>query len=161
MKIKQTIIVIALSIGLSTVLLPTVVNAAQCGGIPTSIISCDQNQTASCPTDGSDPYGVNSKDPKKLNNGKCEDGTNPIITPQDTGVWGLLLLVINIMTAGIGILAVVGIVYGSILYTSAGDSAEKINKARDVIRNVIIGIVAYALMYAGLNFIIPGGLFTP
>jgi len=64
------------------------------------------------------------------------------------------------LTAGIGVLAVAGIVYGSILYTSAGDSSEKVSKSREVIRNVVIGILAYALMYAVLNFIIPGGLFT-
>ncbi|MBC7943453.1 hypothetical protein H7X68_03070 [Candidatus Saccharibacteria bacterium] len=78
---------------------------------------------------------------------------------ENTGVWGILVLVINIMTAGIGVLAIAGVVYGSVLYTSAGDSSEKVSKARAVIRNVVIGIIAYALMYSALNFIIPGGLF--
>lgn len=81
-------------------------------------------------------------------------------TVEETGVWGILLLVINIMTAGIGILAVAGIVYGSILYASAGGSPENTKKAMGIITNVVIGILAYALMYAVLNFIIPGGLFT-
>jgi hypothetical protein len=80
---------------------------------------------------------------------------------KDTGVWGILLLSINILTAGIGIAAIGGIVYGSILYTSAGGSAEQTKKAMGIITNVVIGIIAYALMYAFLNFIIPGGLFVP
>jgi hypothetical protein len=85
-------------------------------------------------------------------------GTNS--TVQDTGVWGVLLLAINILTAGIGIAAVGGIIYGAILYTSAGGSQEQVKKAMGVITNVVIGVVAYALMYAGLNFLIPGGLFN-
>ena len=79
---------------------------------------------------------------------------------EDTGVWGILLLVLNIMTAGIGILAVGGIVYGAILYTSSSQNADQTKQAKDVIRNVVIGIIAYAAMYLLLNFLIPGGIFT-
>jgi hypothetical protein len=79
---------------------------------------------------------------------------------EQTGVWGLLLLVINIMTAGVGVLAVAGIVYGSIMYATAGGNPEGVKKAITIIRNVVIGIIAYAFMYAALNFIVPGGLFT-
>lgn len=79
---------------------------------------------------------------------------------ENTGLWGLLLLAINILTAGVGIAAIGGIVYGSILYTSAGGSQEQVKKAVGIITNVVIGVIAYALMYAGLNFLIPGGLFV-
>ena len=81
-------------------------------------------------------------------------------TIETTGVWSIVIIAIDILTAGVGVLAVAGIVYGSILYTSAGDSSEKVTKARAVIRNVVIGIIAYASMYALLNFLIPGGLFA-
>lgn len=80
-------------------------------------------------------------------------------TAEDTGIWGLLLLVLNIMTAGVGILAVGGIVYGAILYTTSSQSADQTKKAKDVIRDVAIGIVAYAGIYLLLNFLIPGGIF--
>jgi len=79
---------------------------------------------------------------------------------QNTGLWSLLLTAINILTAGVGIAAIGGIVYGSVLYTSAGGSQEQVKKAVGIITNVVIGVIAYALMYAGLNFLIPGGLFT-
>lgn len=75
------------------------------------------------------------------------------------GVWGVLLLILNILTAGIGVAAVGGIVYGSILYTSSGGSMDQIKRAKDIIRNTVIGILAYALMFAFLNYLIPGGLF--
>lgn len=92
---------------------------------------------------------------------KCPDGRDkPAIISCETDVNDLLLLVINILTAGIGVAAVAGVVYGSVLYTSASGNAEQVKKARSMITNVVIGIVAYALMYAFLNFIIPGGLFA-
>jgi hypothetical protein len=78
---------------------------------------------------------------------------------ENNGVWSLLLTAINILTGLIGIAAVGGIVYGSILYTTAGGSADQTKKAIEFIRNVIIGLIAYAVMFAVLNFIIPGGLF--
>lgn len=79
---------------------------------------------------------------------------------EDSAIWKILLLVLNIMTAGVGILGVGGIVYGAIMYTSAGDKADQTKKAIGIITNVVIGIIAYALMYLFLNFLIPGGIFT-
>lgn len=77
-----------------------------------------------------------------------------------TAVWGLLILVINLLSAGVGILAVGGILYGSILYTTSSGDPEKSTKARKIIGNVVVGLIAYAMMWALLNFITPGGLFA-
>lgn len=99
--------------------------ANKCGGVDTSIISCN--------TSGSGIEG--------------------------TGLWALLLIGLNVLTGLVGVAAVAGIVYGAIMYTTAGGDQGKVEKAIEIIRNVVIGIVAYALMYVGLNFIIPGGVF--
>lgn len=127
MNIKQTILAFAFLIGIGCFFV-TVPVYADCGGVKTSIINCDQPGGENVPVDKS-------------------------------GVWGILELVINIMTAGIGVLAVGGVVYGSILYTSAGGSVEQTKQARTIIFNVIVGVAMYALMYAFLNYVIPGGLF--
>jgi hypothetical protein len=125
MKIKQTLLAIAFSIGLCGFVLVPIVSA-KCGGAETSVINCDQ-----------------------------AGGT----TVESTGVWGLLILVINILSAGIGIAAVGGVVYGSIMYTASGGSVEQTKKAREIIANTIVGIVLYIAMWAFLNYIIPGGMF--
>lgn len=78
----------------------------------------------------------------------------------DNGIWQVLLMVINILTAGVGLAGVGGIIYGAILYTTAEDKAAQVKQATDIIRNVVIGLVAFGLMWAGLNFIIPGGVFS-
>lgn len=90
---------------------------------------------------------------------QCPDvgGSKP---DQSNGIMALLVIVLQIMTAGVGVVAVGGIIYGGVLYASAGDSSERVKKAIEVIRNVIIGVVAYGVMFALLNFLIPGGVFT-
>lgn len=79
---------------------------------------------------------------------------------QDSGVWQLLVMALNILTAGVGIAAVGGIVWGSVIYASAQGNADQVKKAKEIIKNVVIGIVSYAGMYLIINFLIPGGLFT-
>jgi len=79
---------------------------------------------------------------------------------EDNGIWGLLIMVLNVMAAGVGILAVGGIVYGAIMYVTAEDKAAQIQKANGIITNVVIGLIAFALMWSGLNFIVPGGVFS-
>lgn len=82
----------------------------------------------------------------------CSTGGNPI--------WGLLLMAINILTAGIGIVAVGGVIYASILWTTAEDKNAQIVKSKETIFNVVVGLVAFALLYAFLQFLIPGGVFN-
>lgn len=89
---------------------------------------------------------------------KCDEGGGS--TLEDTGLWGLLMLIINILTAGIGIAGVGGIIYGAVLYTTSGGSLDQVKKARQIIMDVIIGLAMYALMYAFLNYIVPGGMFN-
>ncbi len=88
----------------------------------------------------------------------CDQGAGTGTT--DNGVWYLLILTLNIMTAGVGILAVGGIAYGAALYASSGDKPEQAKQGKDFIKNVVIGLVAYGLMYTLLNFLIPGGIFS-
>ena len=129
MKIKQTILLFALFVGMISILVVPVASAATCGGVNTSIIQCDQSGGEKKPV-------------------------------EQTGLWGILLLVINILTAGVGVAAVAGIVWGSILYTTAGGKPEQVKKANVVIANTVLGIIVYAVAYSFMNFLIPGGLFN-
>ena len=76
------------------------------------------------------------------------------------GVWSIVLIAINILTALVGVAVLGGIIYGAVLYTTAQGDQGKVKKAIEVITNVVIGFLAYALMFAGLNFLIPGGVFN-
>ncbi len=88
----------------------------------------------------------------------CSQGNGK--TVESNGIWGILLIGVNILTAGVGIVAVGGIVYGSILFASAGDRSDQVKKAVGIITNVVIGLVLYFLMFALTQFLIPGGIFS-
>lgn len=171
MKVKQTILSIggSLAILAGVLVVPTSVSA-DCAGVKTAIISCDQPGV--CPG-GVDPYeGVNPgtnadeaqryKDQYKHVFGYCDAaGTvKPNDAVSSSGIWGVLLFALKVMTAGVGVLAVLGVVWAAVLYTTADDRADQVKKAKDMIWNVVIGVVAFGLMYAFLNFLIPGGIFT-
>ena len=70
----------------------------------------------------------------------------------------LLTLIVKILSAGVLVAAVAGIIFGAVMYMTAGGSADNTKKGVTIIRDVIIGLVAYGLMYVILNFIIPGGV---
>lgn len=140
MKLKQkvSVMVVAALAVLSIYTVAAPIAVADCGDIKTSIIG-----DGVCGAKGT-PGAINNK------------STNA----QDNGVWKILIFILQIMTAGVGVLGVAGIVYGAVLYTTAADKAEQTKKAIGVITNVVIGIIAYGLMYLVLNFLIPGGIFT-
>lgn len=138
MKIKQKIVTL-LAAAVFTV------GAALFATAPTSL-AADERGNQNC--------GVNTS---IINCGSTDTTKDGV---ENTGLWAVIIMVLNILTAGVGIAAVGGVVYGAVLYTSAGSSQEQVKKAIGVISNVVIGIIAYAAMYVGLNFLIPGGLFT-
>lgn len=76
------------------------------------------------------------------------------------GIPALLEVGSNILAGLVGVVAVGGLVWAGILYASADGSAEQVAKAKGMIRNVVIGLVVFALIYTATNFLIPGGVFT-
>lgn len=78
---------------------------------------------------------------------------------QGTGLGALLVIVINILAAGVGIAAIGAFVYAGVLYSSAGGNESQVKKAKDLIKNTVIGIVLFIALYGVIEFIVPGGVF--
>lgn len=78
---------------------------------------------------------------------------------ENSGLWALLIIALNILAGLVGVVAVGGIVYGAIMYSSAQDNASQVQEAIGIIRNVVIGIVLFMGMYTILQALIPGGIF--
>lgn len=77
-----------------------------------------------------------------------------------TAIVGIVKIIVLIVSVGVGIVAVGGLVYGAILYASAQDSQDQISKSIKVIRSVITGLLLYMFMVAIINFLVPGGVFS-
>lgn len=95
------------------------------------------------------------------NNGKS--GGSPAdaktaILPSDWKIEDILNMILVVVTTGVGIAAVGSIVFAGVLYITARDNAAQVSKAKTMIMNTIIGIIAYILMWAFLEWIIPGGI---
>ena len=66
----------------------------------------------------------------------------------------LITSVINVMLFIIGVLSVIMIIYGGIIYViSAGDSG-RVSKAKNTIMYAIVGLIVALLAYAIVNFVI-------
>lgn len=113
----------------ATLTIHSSVQAATCGGVEVSFLECDS---------------------------KRDTGSSDV---DQSALWTILEMVLGIMIGLVGIAAVGGLVYAAIMYSSAQDNASQVQQAKDVIRNVIIGLVMFLFMWAGLQYLIPGGIF--
>lgn len=65
---------------------------------------------------------------------------------------------INALSAAVGIVVVIMIVWGGIKYTSSRDNPQQAAQAKEHIRNALIALVFYIFMMAFLNWLVPGGV---
>ena len=71
------------------------------------------------------------------------------------GVGCILRLVVDIMSIGIGILGVIGITVVGIQYLTAGGDEGKVKKSKQRMFEIVIGLVAYVVIYAALRWLLP------
>ena len=112
-----------------------------------------------------DPSDLKSKSDSNNNSGSDSNSKNAptaeaktAILPSDWKIEDILNMILVVVTTGVGIAAVGSIVFAGILYITARDNAVQVSKAKTMIMNTVIGIIAYILMWAFLEWIIPGGV---
>lgn len=76
------------------------------------------------------------------------------------GIFSVLGWVVRILTVAVGILAVVGVSIVGVQYLTAKDNEEQVRKAKKRLVHVVIGIIAYILLFGVANFLLPGGFFN-
>ena len=112
-----------------------------------------------------DPSDLKSKSDSNNNSGSDSNSKNAptaeaktAILPSDWKIEDILNMILVVVTTGVGIAAVGSIVFAGILYITARDNVVQVSKAKTMIMNTVIGIIAYILMWAFLEWIIPGGV---
>ena len=74
------------------------------------------------------------------------------------GIYTILRLIVTILTYGLGVAATIGVVIAGVMYLTAKDSPDKVAAAKKRLIEVVLGLVAWAMMAAVLNWLIPGGV---
>ncbi len=118
----------------------------------------DSNGNYVDPSDLKSKSDSNSNSDSKKNKDTTPADAKTAILPSDWKIEDILNMVLVIVTTGVGIAAVGSIVFAGVLYITARDNAAQVSKAKTMITNTIIGIIAYILMWAFLEWIIPGGI---
>ena len=77
----------------------------------------------------------------------------------DNQIMGVLGQILNWLAIGVSVAVLIGIVYGAVMYASAGGNEAQTKKAISIIRNAIIALILYFAMWAILQYLIPGGVF--
>lgn len=92
------------------------------------------------------------------NGKKCTPPPETSILPNDWGIEDLLGLVLKVIVYGLGVAAVLGVVIAGVMYMTARDNEAQVTKAKTRLYEVVIGLIAWAVMFAVLNWLIPGSL---
>lgn len=66
---------------------------------------------------------------------------------------------LEVVTAIFGLVAIASLIIGGIQYSASAGDPQKVTEAKKRISNTLLAIVAYLLLFAFLQFLIPGGLF--
>ena len=103
-------------------------------------VSCSSGLPVDCRND------ENSSD----NTAKCING-NKIVTE-------VINPAIKIFSVVVGVVAVIMLIIGGILYSASQDDPKRVALARKIIIDVVIGVAAYALLFAFVNYILPQGV---
>lgn len=76
-------------------------------------------------------------------------------------IFKVLNLVVEIMSIGVGLLGVVGITITGIMYLTAGGNEQRTTKAKRRMFEIILGLAIYAVLWALVNWLLPGGMMNP
>lgn len=105
------------------------------------------------------PTGVDTdkiQNPDRDHNENCSGGQDCL---EDNELVIIAKVVVNLLSALVGIVVTIVIVLAGIQYASSGGNPQAVASARKSIVNGVIALVAFGLLWTGLQWLIPGGLF--
>lgn len=113
---------------------------------------------------------VNSLQPGAAFQGDCNNGgvtvgvsikgsDTCVGSANDNPIYAYLRGIILFLSGIFGLLAVLMIIVSGIQYITSSGSPQAIEGAKKRLGNAILGIILFMLMFAILNYLIPGGVF--
>ena len=93
-------------------------------------------------------------------NGNAEDCLKNDPTGSVSKVMQDVTLIINILSASVLVIGTIMIIVAGIMYTTSNADPQKVQNAKRMITNIIVGLVAYFFLWAVLQWLVPGGIFS-
>ncbi len=90
----------------------------------------------------------------------CEIGTNQRIDEDNCDILGYLNMALNLVSGGVAIAVIGNIIFAGIQYSTAQGDPSAASKAKNRIRGAVIAFIMYACLYAFIQWLIPGGVFS-
>lgn len=81
-------------------------------------------------------------------------------TGGETSLRALVLRIVNYFLTFLGIVAVIMVIYGGVLYVTAAGNDDAVGKAKKIIMYALIGIIIILLSFALVNTILGAGTGT-
>lgn len=79
---------------------------------------------------------------------------------QNNPIVKYLNIIVDVLSAGVGIVVIGLIILGGIQYSLAGDNSSAITAAKQRMINGLIALLLYAFIFSFLQWIVPGGVFN-
>lgn len=128
------------------------VKAIHCNGknnlSPAAIDNCEKEDKGT--NTGGTNSGGDTADKTSFSFGTCGK--------KDVGIDCLVVELLRFLSIAVGIAVVAGITFGGITYSTSRGNPGQAQKGVTIITNSILGLVLYFLMFAIVNFLIPGGI---
>lgn len=135
------------------------------------LLACRSQQAAGIDSSGAISGGILAAKGDKLY--QCGNGDNAVKTrfnfgckgnslPMGTGpIVDLAYALIRFLSFGVGLVLAASIIYAGIQYSSSSGNPEATSAAKKRILNALIALIFYLLIFAFIQFLVPGGLFKP
>ena len=83
---------------------------------------------------------------------------DPSADTDGQGIFLILNIILTVLTFAVATAGVIGLVISGIMYMTSQGDPGRMKKTRII--EIVIGLIAYALLYVALNWLIPGGIGT-
>lgn len=131
---------------------------ARYGSQPDRVERCITGETATAPRGNCEEGYVETS--FAFGGKKCLPENEDSASVNQNPIFILFTEFLKFFSALVGVAVAGGVIWGGILYSTAQGSPGQIQKAITVITNSILGLIMYILMFAIINFLVPGGLFA-
>jgi hypothetical protein len=138
---------------------PPVCSVPQANGTTCTLSQANAPPAAPSQTPGQQQLGSIQRDTDKAFGG-CSETTGSGTTADACGfIDKYINPLINFLSALVGMVVVIMLIIGGIQYSSAGGDPAKVTAAKGKIMNALIALLAFFFLYAGIQWLVPGGIF--